>query len=52
MGRRNLKRKKFDKVILSKEQWENRNRKNKLLELWNCIPFEKQYEMREYRRQL
>ena len=44
-----LKTEKIDKVILSKEQWENETGKIKLLELWNCIPFEKQYEMWEYR---
>lgn len=40
-GTEKLKTEKIDKVILSKEQWENETGKIKLLELWNCIPFEK-----------
>ena len=40
-GMEKLKTEKIDKVILSKEQWENETGKIKLLELWNCIPFEK-----------
>ena len=40
-GTEKLKTEKIDKVILSKEQWENETGKIKLLELWNCISFEK-----------
>ena len=40
-GTEKLKTEKFDKVILSKEQWENETGKIKLSELWNCITFEK-----------
>ena len=40
-GMEKLKTEKIDKVILSKEQWENETGKIKLLELWNCIPSEK-----------
>lgn len=40
-GTEKLKTEKIDKVVLSKEQWENETGKIKLLELWNCIPFEK-----------
>ncbi len=39
-GTEKLKTEKIDKVILSKEQWENETGKIKLLELWNCIQFE------------
>lgn len=39
-GTEKLKTEKIDKVILSKEQWENETGKIKLLELWNCISFE------------
>ncbi len=40
-GTEKLKTEKIDKVILSKEQWEKETGKNKIIELWNCIPFEK-----------
>lgn len=40
-GAEKLKTEKFDKVTFSKDQWENATGKINLLELWNCISFEK-----------